>query len=77
MRAGKSPDDPAVMDIAERHRLSLDRWFYPCNKKLHCGLADMWEADQRFADSIDKAGAGLTKYLAAAVRANARRAAEP
>jgi DNA-binding transcriptional MerR regulator len=77
MRAGKSPDDPAVMDIAERHRLSFDRWFYPCSKKLHSGLADMWEADQRFADTIDKSGAGLTKFLAAAVRANAQRAAEP
>jgi hypothetical protein len=77
MCAGKSPDDPAVMDIAERQRLSFDRWFYPCSKKLHSGLADMWEADQRFADTIDKAGAGLTKFLAAAVRANARRAAEP
>ena len=59
------------MDIAERHRLSIDRWFYPCSAKMHCGLADMWEADRRYADNIDKHGAGLTEYLAAAVRANA------
>ena len=61
------------MDIAERHRLSIDRWFYPCNPQMHSGLADMWEADRRFADNIDKYGAGLTEYLAAAVRANAKR----
>jgi hypothetical protein len=41
---------------------------------MHSGLADMWEADRRFADNIDKFGAGLTEYLAAAVRANAKRA---
>jgi DNA-binding transcriptional MerR regulator len=75
LTAGKSPDDPAAMDIAERHRLCFDRWFYPCSKEMHARLADMWEADRRYGDSIDKhGGAGLTKFLAAAVRANARRA---
>ncbi|HEY5567478.1 MAG TPA: TipAS antibiotic-recognition domain-containing protein [Gammaproteobacteria bacterium] len=37
---GKRPDDPADMDVAERHRLSIDRWFYPCELKMHRGLAD-------------------------------------
>jgi DNA-binding transcriptional MerR regulator len=72
---GVRPDEPRAMDIAERHRLSFDRWFYPCGPQMHSGLADMWEADRRYADSIDKHGgaAGLTEYLAAAVRANAKR----
>ena len=73
LTAGKGPEDPAVMDIAERHRLSIDRWFYPCNVTMHRGLADMYEADQRFAQNIDKYGAGLTPFLAAAIRANAQR----
>jgi len=73
LTAGKRPDDPAVMDIAERHRLSVDRWFYPCSVTMHSGLADMYEADQRFAENINKYGAGLTPFLAAAIRANAQR----
>jgi len=72
-QAGTAPDAEMVMDIAERHRDSISRWFYPCSPTLHAGLADMWEADQRFADSIDRFGAGLTAFLATAVRANARR----
>ena len=72
--AGVRPDEPRAMDVAERHRLSIDRWFYPCGVEMHCGLADLWEADRRYADNIDKFGAGLTEYLAAAVRANAQRA---
>ncbi len=72
--AGVRPDEPRAMDVAERHRRSIDRWFHPCSSKMHCGLADLWEADRRYADSIDKFGAGLTEYLAAAVRANAQRA---
>ena len=73
LKAGKRPDDPEVMDVAERHRLSIDRWFYPCSSAMHSGLADLYEADARFAASIDKHGPGLTKFLADAIRANAQR----
>jgi DNA-binding transcriptional MerR regulator len=74
LRAGKSPDDPSAMDVAERHRLSIDRWFYPCSAAMHRGLADLYEADSRFQETIDRAGPGVAAFLAAAIRANARRA---
>ena len=73
MKSGKTADDEAVMDIAEQHRLSIDRWFYACSHAMHRGLADMYEADERFAQNIDKFGEGLTPFLAAAIRANAAR----
>jgi DNA-binding transcriptional MerR regulator len=74
LAAGTAADADAAMAIAERHRLSIDRWFYPCSHAMHRGLADMYEADERFAANIDKHGAGLTAYLAAAIRANAAKA---
>jgi DNA-binding transcriptional MerR regulator len=74
MKAGRAADSPEAMDVAERHRLLIDRWFYPCGPVMHRGLADLYEADARFAANIDKAGAGLTPFLAAAIRANAARA---
>lgn len=73
MKRGQKPDDAAVSDIAERHRRSIDRWFYPCSHEAHAGLADLYEADGRFAATIDKHGEGLTPFLAAAIRANAKR----
>jgi len=73
MAAGESPESESAMDVAERHRLSIDRWFYRCSHQMHAGLADMYEADARFAATIDKAGEGLTPFLSAAIRANARR----
>lgn len=72
-KAGKVADSVEAMDIAERHRLTIDRWFYPCSFAVHAGLADSYEADSRFAENIDKFGAGLTPFLSAAMRANARR----
>jgi DNA-binding transcriptional MerR regulator len=74
MQRGVEPTSAAAMDIAERHRRSIDKWFYPCSKAMHAGLADMYEADERFRATIDKAGDGLTTFLAAAIRANAGRA---
>ena len=73
MSAGIPADSADTMAIAERHRLSIERWFYPCNLGLHARLADLYEADSRFAASIDEHGSGLTPYLAAAIRANAAR----
>jgi MerR family transcriptional regulator, thiopeptide resistance regulator len=74
MNAGSAPTDATVMDIAERHRLSIDRWFYPCSAQMHAALADMYEADARFASNIDKHADGLTAFWSAAIRANALRA---
>lgn len=71
--AGAHADSDDVMELAERHRRSIDRWFYPCSTRMHAGLADLYEADARFAANIDQHGAGLTPFLAAAIRANARR----
>jgi DNA-binding transcriptional MerR regulator len=71
MSAGTPGEDASAMAVAERHRLSIDRWFYPCSKALHRGLADLYEADARFAENIDRHGKGLTAFLAAAIRANA------
>jgi len=74
LRARGEPDDGArAMDLAERARLHVDRWFYPCSHSMHARLAELYEADPRFAETIDRHGAGLTGYLAAAIRANARR----
>ena len=73
LKAGSAPDSVETMDIAERHRLSIDRWFYPCSLAMHASLADGYEADSRFAENIDKFGAGLTPFLSVAIRANARR----
>ncbi len=73
MKRGQKPDDAAVSDLAERHRRSIDRWFYPCSHEAHAGLADLYEADRRFSETIDKHGEGLTPFLAAAIRANAKR----
>jgi DNA-binding transcriptional MerR regulator len=73
LKAGTLTSSADAMDIAERHRLTIDRWFYPCSHEMHRGLASMYESDDRFRQSIDNHGAGLTTFLVEAIRANAAR----
>jgi DNA-binding transcriptional MerR regulator len=73
MRAGEDPSDPVAMAVAERHRLSIDRWFYPCCRETHLGLASLYESDPRFTAAMDAHASGLTAFLVAAIRANASR----
>lgn len=73
MQAGASSTSAEAMDVADGLRLHIDRWFYPCSRAMHRALADMYEADPRFAQNIDAHAEGLTAFIAAAIRANSDR----
>jgi MerR family transcriptional regulator, thiopeptide resistance regulator len=72
--AGGAPADSAVaMDLAERHRGHLERWFYDCAYPMHRGLGDLYVNDPRFTKNLDKIAPGLATYLRDAIHANADR----
>lgn len=72
--AGAPADGEEAMDLAERARLHIDRWFYPCSHGMHTALAALYTADERFAAHYDQRAPGLAAFVAEAIRANARRA---
>lgn len=73
MTAGTSAADPRAMDLAERHRQHITRWFYDCTYEMHRGLAEMYVADERFTQTYDAIAPGLARYTHDAVLANAGR----
>ncbi len=73
LAAGADAAGTAAMDVAERARLHIDRWFYPCSRRMHAGLAAMYESDPRFAAHYEERARGLAAFTAAAIRANAER----
>jgi hypothetical protein len=73
MQAGTPPNSPEAVELAERHRAHLSKWFYECTPEIHAGLGQMYVADPRFTANIDQAGPGLAQYLSAAIAANAWR----
>lgn len=74
LAVGKDPEGAEAMAVAERHRQHIERWFYPCGYRMHAGLADMYEADPRFAAHYEERAEGLAAFNASAIRANAMRA---
>lgn len=73
MGQGLPAGSPRAMAVAERHRLHIDRWFYPCSHQVQCGLGDMYVEDPRFAANYEKLRAGLAVFMRDAIRANAAR----
>lgn len=71
--AGIPADDPRAMDAAERARLLIDTWFYPCSREMHLALGDMYIADPRFTATYEKIRPGLARYVRDAIAANAKR----
>lgn len=70
MRANTSVSAPAVQALVEQHRAHIDRWFYACSIEMHKGLGAMYVADSRFAENLDKHGAGFAQYLSDAIAAS-------
>jgi DNA-binding transcriptional MerR regulator len=73
MADGASSVGSEAMDLAEEHRNHISKWFYACTPEIHAGLGEMYVADQRFRDNINKSGAGLAQYLSEAIAANYER----
>lgn len=69
MQAGVAPDTAKARVLAERHRAHISRWFYDCTAEIHRGLADLYDADPRFAGTYDRVASGLAEWLVAAIRA--------
>lgn len=69
-RSGEPADGETAMDLAERHRAHIDRWFYPCSHEMHASLAEMYVADPRFAEHYEQRETGLAGYVRDAVLAN-------
>lgn len=69
MHAGVAPSTEKPRELVDAHRNHISRWFYTCTPETHSGLGEMYAADQRFADTINKTADGLAAYLSEAIAA--------
>lgn len=70
---GHPASSPEAMELAERHRRHVERWFYPCPHSMHRALGEMYVADPRFSETFERRAQGLAAYARDACRANAER----
>ncbi len=71
MKAGEAPSSVRVQAGVERHRLLIDRWFYPCDANMHRTLGAMYVSDARFTENLDRLAPGYAAFLSEAIAASA------
>ncbi|WP_413757740.1 MerR family transcriptional regulator [Streptomyces sp. MMBL 11-3] len=76
MEAGEPAAGERATDLAEEHRLHIDRWFHPCAYEMHRCLGDLYVGDERFKAFYDSMRPGLAEHLRDAIAANAARHGE-
>ena len=67
-RSGISPDDePAKVQVEKLQQCITDN-FYTCTNEILAGLGQMYVADERFKNNIDKHGEGTAEYVSACIK---------
>jgi DNA-binding transcriptional MerR regulator len=69
--AGKSPDDPEVLDVVAGHYQWICNFWTP-NRESYTGLGDLYADDPRFRANFDKTDPRLAEFMRAAIAAYAR-----
>jgi hypothetical protein len=76
LSAGEPADGERAIDLAERHRAHISRWFYQCSPEAHRRLGELYVADWRFTKPFEEIAAGLAEFFRDAIVANAERLEE-
>lgn len=64
----KSPEDEVVQGIVQEWRDHITNNYYNCTIEIFSGLGQMYVADERFKNNIDKFGDGLAEFLSNAIK---------
>lgn len=72
----RSPDDEDVQRAVGKWRQHITDNFYYCTIDIFRGLGELYVADERFKENIDKIKAGLAEFLSAAIKIYCERAKE-
>ena len=67
-RSGISPDDEAAKIQVERLQQCITDNFYTCKNEILAGLGQMYVADVRFKNNIDKHGEGTAEYVSQCIK---------
>ncbi|WP_196161708.1 MerR family transcriptional regulator [Reinekea sp. G2M2-21] len=71
MEAGLDANSPEAIAAAEKMRLLIDTWFYPCSHEMHAQLGLMYVQDERFRQNYEQQRTGLAEFIQRATQANA------
>lgn len=66
--SGTLPSDNSAQAIAKKWRDFITENYYTCTKEILAGLGEMYSADERFTENIDRFGKGTAAFMTAAIK---------
>ena len=64
---GHSPKEPQVQALVKEWQKYITDTYYDCTKEILAGLGQMYTADERFTQNMDRFGAGTAKLISEAI----------
>ncbi|MGN0608606.1 MAG: MerR family transcriptional regulator [Oscillospiraceae bacterium] len=69
MNSGAAPDSTAAQALVKKWQDFITDNFYTCTKDILAGLGEMYTADERFKENIDRHGKGTAQFMSEAIKA--------
>ena len=69
MRLGNAPDSAQAQGLVKRLQDDITQHYYPCTNEILAGLGQMYVADERFRNNIDKHAEGTASFIGKAITA--------
>ena len=67
MKSGAAPESPGTQDLVKTLQSHITENYYHCTDEILAGLGQMYVADERFRNYIDKNGDGTAEYVRKAI----------
>lgn len=69
MKNDEVPASPEAQHLVKMLQTHISENYYHCTNEILAGLGQMYVADQRFQNNIDKHAEGTADYICAAIQA--------
>ncbi len=67
MQNGYTAQSANAQELVKELQLFITEKFYTCTDKILSGLSQIYVADERFKENIDKQGSGTAKFASEAI----------
>ncbi|MGN0172069.1 MAG: TipAS antibiotic-recognition domain-containing protein, partial [Acutalibacteraceae bacterium] len=71
-RKGVAPDSKEAQALVKNWQDFITENYYTCTKEILAGLGEMYAADERFRETIDRHGDGTAQFMSDAIKAYCR-----
>ncbi len=68
MNSGLSPESTDAQNLVEKLQSYITESFYTCTNEILIGLGQMYVADERFKNNIDKHSIGTAEFVSKSIK---------